>query len=221
MRLIDLSQPVFDECPNCPAHAGVSVRVVATHDGPAGAETWHLEQLSFASHTGSHVDAPLHRLKGGAAIDDFPLERWTGPARVVDFRGIAAGGKMTAAMLEAKLGDGSLAGQWVLLATGFGEKRERTREWLHEGPVVTPEGARWLVEKQVRGVGIDHWSIGDGETHAVLLAAPVLIVEELRYPPEVFSLRGPATFMALPVNLRGHSGAPCRPVLMVSEDAGE
>jgi kynurenine formamidase len=154
-------------------------------------------------------------LKGGKAIDDFALERWTGPARVVDFRGIEAGGMMTAEMLEEKLGPGSLEGQWVLLATGFGDKRERTREWLHEGPVVTAEGARWLVEKGARGVGIDHWSIGDGETHAVLLSAPVLIVEELRFPAEVFSLAGRATFMALPVNLRGHSGAPCRPVLMV------
>jgi kynurenine formamidase len=214
MRLIDLSQPIFDACPNCPAHPPVSVRIIDSH-AATGPETWHMEHLSLASHTGSHVDAPLHRLNGGAPIDAFSLDQWTGPARVADFRGIAPKGPITAEMLADKLGGEPLGGQWILLATGFGDKRERTREWLHEGPGVTPGGARWLVERQVRGVGIDHWSIGDGETHAVLLSAPVLIVEELRFPPEVFSLRSPLEFMALPINLRGHSGAPCRPVLLV------
>ncbi len=214
MKIIDLSQPLFDGCPNCPVHPPVKIDIVASHaaDGPEG---WHMEHLSFASHTGSHVDAPLHKLKGGAPIDAFPLEAWTGPARIIDLRGIAPKGQMTADLLAAKLGDTPIAGHWILLATGFGDKREKTQQWLHDAPALALDAARWLVEHNAKGVGIDHWSIGDAACHATLLARPVLIVEELHFPEEAFRLHQPVDFMALPINLRAHSGAPCRPVLLI------
>src|SRR4051812_20610053 len=82
MRLIDLSQPVFDGCPNCPAHPPVRVTLGATHEKHG----WRLEMLTLASHTGSHVDAPLHKLAGGAAVDGLPLDRFVGDAFVVDLR---------------------------------------------------------------------------------------------------------------------------------------
>ena len=214
MRLIDLSQPLFDGCPNCPVHPPVSIEVTSSH-AKNGPESWHMEQLSFASHTGSHVDAPLHKLQGGRAIDAFPLEIWSGPALIVDLRGIAANGQITATLLAEKLHPPTaIDGRWVLLATGFGDKRAKTKEWLHEPPVLAADGARWLIEKNVRGVGIDHFSIGDAQTHAILLAKPVLIVEELHFPSDVFGITQPLDFMALPINLRGHSGAPCRPILV-------
>jgi arylformamidase len=213
VRIIDLSQPLFDGCPNCPVHPRVKIEVIASHEkeGPDG---WHMEHLSFASHTGSHVDAPLHKLQGGKAIDDFPLERWVGPARIADLRGIRAGSAITAEMLAGKLPAG-VKDSFALLATGWGQKRAASREWLHEAPFVSADGARWLVEQGARGVGIDHFSIGDGQTHAILLGRPVLIIEELNFPAEVFALAQPVEFWALPVNLRGHSGAPCRPVLVI------
>src|SRR5580693_2023190 len=99
MRIIDLSQPLFDGCPNCPVHPPVKIDVIASHerDGPQG---WHMEQVSFASHTASHVDAPLHKLQGGKPIDAYPLERWTGPARIADFRGLAPKSVIDAKMLK-------------------------------------------------------------------------------------------------------------------------
>jgi acetylornithine deacetylase/succinyl-diaminopimelate desuccinylase-like protein len=81
-------------------------------------------------------------------------------------------------------------------------------------------GARWLVERGVRGVGIDHYSIGgsgplNAETHTILLGAGVWVVEELKFPEEVFALPSPQKFWALPLNWPGCSGAFCRPVLEV------
>jgi arylformamidase len=213
MRIIDLSQPLFNECPNCPVHPPVKVEVTGSH-AKDGADAWHMEQLSFASHTGSHVDAPLHKLQGGKSIDAFPLERWVGPARIGDLRGIESRGQITAELLAQKF-PGGVKDCFALLATGWGAKRARTQEWLHDSPAVSASGARWLVEQGARGVGIDHFSVGDAEAHAILLAKPVLIVEELNFPPEVFALPQPVVFWALPINLRGGSGAPCRPVLVL------
>jgi kynurenine formamidase len=166
------------------------------------------------------VDAPLHKVAGGASLDDIPLELFAGPARIADLRGIRPSSPISAEMLRAKL-PGELADQIVLLATGWGDKRAKTDEWLYRSPYLDPDGATWLVERKVRGVGIDHYSIGgikdpvNPRTHTVLLEAGVWIVEELRFPPEAFAVPAPFTFMALPVNLQGHTGAFCRPVILL------
>jgi kynurenine formamidase len=215
MRLIDLSQPVFDRCPNCPAHPPVRVELGATHER----DGWRLELLSLASHTGSHVDAPLHKLAGGASLDDIPLERFVGKALVVDLRDSAPSRPIDAGLLHQKM-RGGVEDRIVLFATGWGDRRAATDEWYYRSPHVTVDGAEWLVRHKVRGVGIDHYSIAgaaepnNARVHEVLLGAKVWIVEELHFPPEVFELPQPVTFWSLPVNFKGFTGAFCRPVIV-------
>jgi arylformamidase len=216
MRFIDLSQPVYDACPNCPAHP--VPRSVITDDHPAVG--WRVEVLTIASHTGSHVDAPLHKIAGGASLDDLPLERFAGPAHVVDLRDSEPDRAIDGATLLTKLGRTELNDCYVLLATGWGSRRAMTEEWTSRSPRLDPSGARFLVERGIRGVGIDHFSIGGShpentEVHEILLSASVVIVEDLFCPDELFALPMPVELMALPINLRNHSGAWCRPVVVV------
>lgn len=215
MRLIDLSQPLFDACPNCPAHPPVKSELIATHEK----DGWLCELLTLSNHTGSHVDAPLHKMAGGKSLDDIPLERWVGKAWIVDLRGSGPDRPITAADLQARLPN-LPADAIVLLATGLGDRREKSDEWLHHPAYLHPSGAQWLVDRKARGVGIDHYSIGgtgeiNAQTHTVLLGNEVWVVEELKFPPEVFSLPQPVQFWSLPINLRGHTGAFCRPVIVV------
>jgi kynurenine formamidase len=218
MRLIDLSQPVFHGSPNCPAHPPVRSEILKDHPESG----WRVELLTIASHTGSHVDAPLHKIAGGASLDDIPLSSWCGPAVIADLRGIAESTLIQPEMLRARL-HGDLKDRIVLLATGWGERRAKTDEWLHRSPSLGEAAASWLVEKKIRGVGIDHYSIGGGSepnnerVHTILLGAGVWVVEELRFPAEVFRLPQPVQYMGLPVNFRGYSGAFCRPVLIVDD----
>ena len=215
MRLIDLSQPVYDRCPNCPAHPPVRVELGATHEKNG----WRLELLTLASHTGSHVDAPLHKLAGGASLDDIPLERFVGRAFVVDLRDSGPSRPIDAELLAQTLRD-PLGDHIVLFATGWGDRRAADDEWYYRSPHLTVTGAQWLVERKVRGVGIDHYSISgaaepnNARVHETLLGAGVWIVEELRFPPEVFALPQPVSFWSLPVNFKGFTGAFCRPVIV-------
>jgi kynurenine formamidase len=216
MRLIDLSQPLYGGAPNCPAHPPVKSEIIADHpkDG------WRVELLTLASHTGSHVDAPFHKLATGANLDQIPLERFTGQAVIADFRGAVADEAMTARALAGRL-PMPLADRIVLLATGWGRKRAMSDEWLYHPPLLAPDGAEWLVERKIRAVGIDHYSIAgahdpvNSRTHTILLEAGVWIVEELSFPDEIFQVPQPFEFMSLPINFRGFTGAFCRPVAVV------
>ena len=215
MRLIDLSQPLYDGAPNCPVHPPVKSVFIATHEK----DGWLVEHLSLSNHTGSHVDAPLHKIAGAASLDDIPLEKWVGPARVVDLRDSQPDRPIGADLLARELPK-LPPDQIVLLATGWGDRRAKTDEWWYHSPFLDPSGARWLVDRKARGVGIDHYSIGgfgplNPETHAILLGGGVWIVEELKFPPEVFDLPQPLNFWSLPINLKGHTGAFCRPVVVV------
>jgi arylformamidase len=216
MKLIDLSQPVYDGSPNCPVHPPVKSEILRDHPQHG----WRVEVLTLSNHTGSYVDAPLHKIAGGASLDEIPLERFAGPARIVDLRGIGPSTAITIEMLRGKLPE-TIADEIVVLATGWGDKRAKTDEWLYQSPYLDPAAASWLVKRGIRGVGIDHYSIGgmtdpvNPQTHTALLGAGVWIVEELRFPPEAFAVPQPFTFMALPINLKGHTGAFCRPVIVL------
>ena len=69
------------------------------------------------------------------------------------------------------------------------------------------DGARTLVDRGVRLVGVDYLSVGDAEAHRVLLGAGVVVVEGLnlrRVEP------GPYELICLPLRVAGSDGAPAR-----------
>ena len=82
MKLIDPSQPIYDGCPNCPADPPVQSRLIC--DPKKG--SWRVEELTLTAHTGSHIDAPSHKLAAGSHIDHIPVERFVGRAVVADLR---------------------------------------------------------------------------------------------------------------------------------------
>jgi len=179
-----------------------------------------MEQLSLASHTGSHIDAPLHKIAGGKSISDFPLEAFVGKATIVDLRDAAPDQAIGAELLRARA-QGEVKDAILLLATGWGERRAAGKEWHYHSPYLSPDGAQWVVDQKARAVGIDHYSIGGSRnpentrTHETLLGAGLWVVEDLHFPEEAFSLSQPLEFWALPVNFAGFSGSFCRPVLVV------
>lgn len=174
----------------------------------------------MASHTGSHIDAPLHKMPEGKSIDSYPLETFVGQAVVADLRDVPAVEPLTSGHLKRRLPE-DLKDRIVLLMTGWGAKRAPTREWFYFSPFLAPTGAEWLVAQGVRAVGIDHYSIGgarepeNSQTHRILLENGLWIVEELNLPEELLDEEQPLEFWAMPVNLKGLSGSPCRPIAVV------
>jgi arylformamidase len=172
----------------------------------ADGATANISRLDFGVHTGTHVDAPVHFIEGGAGTDALLLETLVGEAHVVDATGI-----------DDVLDDTAL--QALDLPEGAERLIFKTRnsrlwdldEFSHDFLRLSGGGARYLVDHRVRLVGIDYLSVGDDEAHIALLAAGVV-------PLEGLDLRGaePGEYrlVCLPLRLVGADGAPARAVLL-------
>ena len=179
-------------------------RVVAIAAGDAA----NVSRMELGTHTGTHVDPPLHFIDEGAAAELLPLDVLIGPAVVADARG-APGDIDAAALAALEVPAGT---ERLLLRTrneGLWD-RAFTRDYVG----VAEDAARELVRRGVRLVGIDYLSIapsGDpAPTHRVLLEAGVVIVEGLdlrEAPPGRYDL------VCLPLRIAGGDGAPARALL--------
>jgi len=73
---IDLSQPFYEGMPHAAAVA--DPRITTIRDYP------HMTEYTFVSHLGTHVDAPLHFISGGATIDQLPLNSFAGGGVIIN-----------------------------------------------------------------------------------------------------------------------------------------
>jgi len=167
----------------------------------------NVSKLSMGVHTGTHVDAPVHFIEGAPGMESVSLDALCGPAVVVDGTSIS-GDSIGESHLEAiEIPEGT---ERVLLKTRNSElwnQKEFTRDFLR----LDGSGARFVVARGIRTIGIDYLSVGDHEAHRELLGAGVVPVEGL-------DLRevepGEYTFVCLPLDLVGSDGAPARAILI-------
>lgn len=206
---IDVSAPIDPAAaPVYPGNAPVKLDFMLNYDKGSPLA---LSSYSLGAHTGTHVDAPLHFIKGGAPVDQVSLQKLVGPARVIDCSADAT--VIDAAELNKHDWKGA---KRILFRT-----RNSRNGWMgdpvfHEDfTYVAPDAARLLAEAGVELVGIDYLSIEkfhapEPKTHLILLGRGIPVVEGL-------SLRdvGPGDYdlVVLPLRIIGHEAAPARAIL--------
>jgi arylformamidase len=170
-----------------------------------------ITRIDISAHTGTHLDAPAHFIRGGATVETLDLEALIGPARVVDARGR---GHLTAEALEALAIPPGV--ERLLLRTENSALWQRGETAFAEDFIaIAPGGAAWLVDHGVKLVGIDYLSVGSFDngipTHEILLNAGVIAVEGL----DLSAIEpGEYQLICLPIKIGGADGAPCRAVLI-------
>ena len=198
MKIIDITRPLSAGTVSYP---GDTPPQFSQRD----AGLYLISDLSMNSHSGTHIDAPVHYLKTGDTIDTVPLDHLIGPCQVIDIT--AAGSAITAEALRGRIGNAKR----ILLKTAF----SRETEFKEDYPHLTRDAAELLVENGVLCVGIDSFSIEafvcDGSVHRTLLGNGCLIVELL----DLSGVGGGEyDLAALPLRLAGLDGAPARVVLI-------
>lgn len=220
-RLIDLTRRIAPDLPVWPGDLPPRITAVASH---AAGDGYALSHMAATLHLGTHIDAPLHYVAGGAGVDDVPLAALVGPAIVVHVPHDAHA--IDAPLLER------LAAAPGVLPDGAARVLFRTRnsadlvDGRDPGPfrrdyvAVTAGAARWLVDRGVRLVGVDGPSIApwdDVDTpHAILLGAGIVVVEGLALAD---APAGAGDLVCLPLRIDGADGAPARAILIVDDGA--
>ncbi len=207
---IDVSVSVSSRLPCWPGSPPVKfIRDLDLDQGDIANDT----SLNFSVHTGTHIDAPLHFVKGGKSVDQVSLDVLIGEASVVDLSTVDVITTDTLKKLSLPTGIKRL-----LLKTKNSQLWEnKVREFNPDFVAITADAAQWIVNQGIELVGIDYLSIQrfyDGpETHQILLQSEVVIIEGLNLTnvsPGEYEL------ICLPIKLEGIEGSPARVILRQS-----
>ena len=170
-----------------------------------------LSVYSLGAHSGTHIDAPMHFVANGAAIDQVALAPLMGAARVIDIA------DSVQAIDSGELNRHDWRGaRRVLFRT-----RSTLRGWMDSASFhrdfayIAPDAAQVLADAGVVLVGVDYISAEQFGapaplTHQILLGRGIPIVEGLDLRPVQ---AGDYDMIVLPLKVRGHEGAPARAIV--------
>ncbi|MDB4899152.1 MAG: cyclase [Gemmatimonadetes bacterium] len=170
-----------------------------------------LSNYSMGAHSGTHVDAPMHFIAGGASVDQIPLDRLVGPARVIDVDDAVQA--IDAAELDRHAWRGA---ERILFRTRSSLRGWMTSPTFHRDfAYVAPDAAQRMADAGVRLVGIDYLSAEQfgapaPATHRILLGKGIPIVEGLALAAIP---AGDYDLVVLPIKVAGHEGAPARAIM--------
>lgn len=164
----------------------------------------NLGAITLSTHTGTHVDAPLHVQSEGASTNAFDPETFVGPAEVIDVTGAET---ITPSHVR------SVGADRVLFKTAASALAKD--EWPHRITPLAPETVPLLAEQGVELIGTDAPSVDpldstDLPTHHALIDAGIVNIEGLTLTdvqPGRYSL------LALPLKLEEADAAPVRALL--------
>jgi arylformamidase len=204
--LIDISVRLHAGMPIWPGSTGFRMEMAQSFD--TGADV-NVSRIDMDVHCGTHVEAPLHFIDGGSALEEYALETFVGVAHVVDMRG-------TSAIGAAELESASLPSDMdrLLIRTSNSDKWGWAAEFDPGFVALTLDGAEWIAERGIKVVGVDYLSVQrfvDGpETHRVLMRAGVAILEGIDLHDVA---PGRYRLTCLPIWLARSEAAPARAIL--------
>lgn len=204
MRTIDISMPIRSGMPAFPGDP--EVRVEPVHAIARG-DAYNVSALRLGSHTGTHVDPPVHFVPGGTTVDALDLTVLNGPCRVVDVGDADRIGPSEIPPLARRA-------PRILFRTRNSLRWDRAAGFFPDYVALDAEAAASL-PAGVRLVGIDALSIerdteGTFPVHHRLLGRGTLILEGLclgEVPAGSYRLR------CLPLRIEGGDGSPVRALL--------
>jgi len=202
---------------------------------------WAVETVHASTHAGTHLDAPWHygktsEGKTAKTIDEVPLEWCYGNGVVLDMRHKKAGELITVEDLKKalkKIDYAIKSGDIVLIMTGA-DKHWGTSEYLFNHPGMGRESTLWLLEKEVKIIGIDSWGFDrpfstmaadyaetkDGgvvwPAHFAGITREYCHIEKLANLDKIPKPYG-FKVAVFPIKIKGASGSWARPVAIIEE----
>ena len=193
MKIIDISQEVFscNVYPGDPAPKGE--RITSIDEG----ECYNLSVFSMCAHNGTHIDAPFHFINDGKTVDKVSIDSFVGECFVARHKGDVNENDAYEILKKAS----ECGGEERILIAG--------------DVIVTEEAAEVFAKSGVKLLGNEGQTVGPKDApmkvHLILLEKEVVLLEGIVLK-DVFE--GKYFLNALPLNLKGFDGAPCRAYLI-------
>ncbi|MBO6015433.1 MAG: cyclase family protein [Lachnospiraceae bacterium] len=199
MKIYDISQEVFG-CAVFPGDPAPEREILLKKSEGA---VCNLSAFRMCAHNGTHVDAPFHFVNDGKKIDEIAPEQFAGYAYVA-----AHEGNLEAEDIRRILQTAKEAAQTV-------GKDAFQRILIKGRAVLTEDAARVLAEHRILLFGNESQTVGPEDApmavHLIMLGAGIVLLEGIRLEGVE---EGIYLLNALPLNLGGADGAPCRAILI-------
>lgn len=177
-----------------------------------GKAEFFIASLHLCGNTGTYVDSPVHRYRGGADLASLPLER------LADLETVLVDCSDGDRAIEAEaLADVEVRYRAVLVRTDF-SRHWGTPEYFGPNPFLTAEACELLVRQGALFVGIDSLNIDDtGDparpAHTILLGAGIPICEHMTNLAAVPASGG--RLHAVPIAWVGGASFPVRAYVLI------
>lgn len=170
-----------------------------------------MSRIEMDSHDGTHIDSPLHFIKGGTSIDEMPISTAIGPARVIE---IVNEKEITVAELEQYQ---IRQGERILFKTKNSPRVYSSRVYKGDYVALTPEAAEYLADIGIILVGLDFLTIANMNPPENITRVHLAFLTKGIYILEAINLDGVAPgnyeFICLPIRLDRGDAGPCRAVI--------
>lgn len=172
-------------------------------------DTANVSKLILSSHFGTHCDSPKHFIDDGLTLENMPIDTFMGNAKVFDVTNYSVITYDVVKDFDIEKGDR------VIFKTGC-YKYLNDNNFYPNFTYIDLQCANYLVEKQVKMIGIDYLSIEDYHSkdfavHKTILGNNIGIVEGL-YLDGIDE--GEYEFIGLPLKIKDGNGSPIRAVLI-------
>ena len=190
--------------------------------------------ISGSEHGGTHLEAPIHFSEKGWTSDQIPIEKFVGPAFVIDISAKCAGNPDYTLTVEdiqqwEKKNGNIPAESIVLLRTGWGKFWPDKKKYLGDDkpgdasnlhfPAFSKEAAEFLAkQRKIKGAGLDTASLDPGTSkdfivHQIFNGANIYGLENVANLEQV-PTKG-AVLIALPMKIEEGTGGPVRIIALV------
>ena len=174
---------------------------------------WNASTLTFYSHCGTHMDAPIHFNASTKTIDQIAVENFIGKAWVIDIRHLGAKALITTAHIPNEIKNTFTPGDSLLFWSGW-SAYVNTPKYRDELPRIDESLAHWCVAQKVKMIGVEPPSVADvnnlnevTKIHKILLN-DVIIIEGLTNLEQLQS--NSCELIALPLKIGDGDGSPAR-----------
>ena len=170
---------------------------------------YNVKSIQMGTHSGTHIDAPLHLIDKADNIVDVPLGNFIGEATFIE---ILKEDNEPIKLVDIENFD-IRKDDIVIIRTGWEEKKYSDLYFL-DFPYFHPETADYFISKGIKSIGADIPSVDGpnegGAFHKKILGAGIGVIEALINLEPIAGKR--LFFCGLPLKIKDGDGSPIRAV---------